>query len=222
MTALEQMTVADLTREHVGVELLIVHDGKTYTGGLSDVEHGHLLTLGGGLPPMTSCAYLVHLGGRNLMLPGDALVLAVAPADPCDGTSMPQEIPDEPRVQPADAPSATTVDPTDERRAVPRGARRPSAMGARATRPAVTSTPSERPRTPVWRRAHLAARQALRAAGPALVIVVAVACITAGLLEAVTAPRISGDTITAGVAVMTGGGLLMRLLWISERRAGLR
>ena len=43
-----------------------------------------------------------------------------------------------------------------------------------------------------------------------------------GLLEAVTAPRISGDTITAGVAVMTGGGLLMRLLWISERRAGLR
>ena len=95
-------------------------------------------------------------------------------------------------------------------------------MGARAARPAVTRTPSERPRTPVWRRAHLAARRALRAAGPALVIVVAVACITAGLLQAVTAPRISGDTITAGVAVMTGGGLLMRLLWISERRAGLR
>lgn len=222
MTALEQMTVADLTREHVGVELLIVHGGKTYTGGLSDVEHGHMLTLGGGLPPMTSCAYLVHLGGRNLMLPGDALVLAVAPADPCDGTSMPQEIPDEPRVQPTDAPSTTTVDAADDGRAEPSRARGAAEVGASDPGPAVTGTPSGRSGASVWRRAHLAARRALRAAGPALVIVVAVACITAGLLQAVTAPRISGDTITAGVAVMTGGGLLMRLLWISERRAGLR
>lgn len=222
MTALEQMTVADLTREHVGVELLIVHGGKTFAGGLSDVEHGHMLTLGGGLPPMTSCAYLVHLGGRNLMLPGDALVLAVAPADPCDGASTPQESPDEPRVQSADAPSATSVDPADERRAVPRGARRPSAMGARPAGPAVTSTPSGRPGASVWCRARLAARRALRDAGPALVIVVAVACMTAALLQAVTAPRLSGDTIGASALIIAGGGLLARLAWVRERRADLR
>ena len=222
MTALEQMTVADLTREHVGVELLIVHGGKTFAGGLSDVEHGHMLTLGGGLPPMTSCAYLVHLGGRNLMLPGDALVLAVAPADPCDGASMPQESPDEPRVQSADAPSATSVDAADDGRAEPSRARGAAEVGASDPGPAVTGTPSGRSGASVWGRASMAARRALRAAGPALVIVVAVACMTAALLQAVTAPRLSGDTISASALVIAGGGLLARLAWVRERRAGLR
>lgn len=222
IAGLERLTIADLTDEHVGVQLLVSHRERTWAGGLTDIQHGHMFTRDGSGAVVETCAYVLYLGGRTLMLPGDALVLAALPVDPCDGTPL------------TDEPAVVLAAPSAPAPATPQETTDDDDLPAVAQRPAAHRTPRPRPRPAVRRRLAALLRRARRAPerratqarlhpaahqGPAprrgtrpmmRALALAVLLAGAGVVVALASPPLSGGTITAALLITTSGAITMQ------------
>ncbi len=58
--------------------------------------------------------------------------------------------------------------------------------------------------------------------GPLVSVLFGAAGVSAGMAVGMLTPPLSGGTIAALVLVAIGGSIWLRLLWLRERRAGVR